>query len=359
MNKLLLIIGVILGVVLACTKDKVKYDPTPYILKVPSHFPAMPIPADNPMTQEGVTLGRMLFYDKALSLDNSISCGSCHAPQNAFADNQNVSAGVNGTLGTRNSMALINLGWQQFFFWDGRAATLEEQILEPVPNPVEMHLNWKDALVRLKGNQTYRNQFYKAFGVVDFDSTHVAKALAQFLRTMISGASKYDVMYKYANSIPLTAQEVTIKNSVTPEEWAGFDLFKDLNGGDCFHCHNGALMQVQKFSNNGLDATFSDLGRGFITGNSLDNGKFKVPTLRNIAFSAPYMHDGRFQTLDEVIEHYSTGVVNSTTIDPLMEFASQGGVNLSAAQKQYLKAFLLTLSDTNFVTNPEFQPLNQ
>lgn len=359
MNKLLLIIGIVLSIVLACTKDKVHYDPTPYTLKVPSHFPSMPIPADNPMTVEGVTLGRMLFYEKGLSLDYTISCGTCHAPQNAFADNQSFSSGVNGTLGTRNSMALINLGWQQFFFWDGRAATLEDQILQPVPNPVEMHLSWKDAISRLKGNQEYRNQFYRAFGVVDFNESHVAKALAQFLRTMISGQAKYDVMYKYMNSIPLTSAEIAIKNSVTPEEWAGFDLFKDLNGGDCFHCHNGALMQVQKFSNNGLDMNFSDLGRGAITGNSLDHGKFKVPTLRNIAFSAPYMHDGRFQTLDDVIEHYSTGVVNSPTIDPLMEFVSQGGVNLNAAQKQYLKAFLLTLSDTNFVTNPEFQPLNQ
>ena len=358
MNKFLIIFGLLLSIFLACSKDKVGYNPTPYVLEIPSHFPAMSIPADNPMTEEGVYLGRMLFYEKALSLDYSISCGTCHAPANSFADNQAVSQGVNGTMGTRNAMALINLGWQQFFFWDGRAATLEEQILQPVPNPVEMHLSWKNAITRLKANQEYRNQFYKAFGVVDFDSIHVAKALAQFLRTMISGEAKYDVMYKYANSIPLTAAETAIKNTVTPEEWAGFDLFKDLNGADCFHCHNGTLMQVQKFSNNGLDASFTDLGRGEITGSALDNGKFKVPTLRNIVFSAPYMHDGRFNTLDEVIDHYSTGVVNSSTIDPLMEFAAQGGVNLSTEQKQYLKAFLLTLTDSNFVTNPDFQPLN-
>lgn len=358
MNRLLFFI--LLGVVLffACKKDTTEYTPTPYVIDKPSHFPQMQIPADNPMTVEGVELGRRLFYETRLSLDNSISCASCHAPENAFSDPNQFSSGVNGTLGNRNSMALINLGWQQSFFWDGRAQTLEQQILEPIPNPVEMHQEWKDAIVKLKSDQYYRNQFYKAFGVQEFDSTHVSKALAQFLRTMISGTSKYDVMYKFENGFPLSAEEQAIKNTVTLEEWAGYDLFKSLNGADCFHCHNGALMQVQKFSNNGLDATFTDLGRGAITGNPNDYGKFKVPTLRNIALTAPYMHDGRFQTLDEVIDHYSSGVHQSSTIDPLMEFASQGGVQLDASQKQLLKAFLLTLTDEKFVTNPAFQPYN-
>lgn len=358
MNRLFL--GILLCLVLffACTKEKVGYDPTPYALKIPSHFPQMNIPADNPMTEEGVLLGRMLFYEKQLSLNNTISCGSCHAPDASFSDVNQFSQGVNGTMGVRNAMALVNLGWQTSFFWDGRAHTLEEQILEPVPNPIEMHLEWKDAISRLKADGVYRNQFYKAFGVVDFNESHVAKALAQFLRTMISGESKYDVMYKFANNIQLTASELAIKNSVTNEEWAGFDLFKSLNGADCFHCHNGTLMQVQKFSNNGLDAVFSDLGRGAITNNANDNGKFKVPTLRNIALSAPYMHDGRFATLDDVIEHYSTGIQHSGTIDPLIEFASVGGVHLDPIQRNQLKAFLLTLTDHNFVTNPDFKPLN-
>jgi cytochrome c peroxidase len=358
MNRLLIGILLLLLVFLGCTKEKLGYDPTPYALKIPSHFPQMNIPADNPMTEEGVLLGRMLFYEKKLSLDHTISCGSCHAPDASFSDVNQFSQGVNGTLGVRNAMALINLGWQTSFFWDGRAYTLEEQILEPVTNPVEMHLQWQEAVSRLKSDGVYRNQFYKAFGVLDFDSTHVAKALAQFLRTMISGEAKYDVMYKFANNIPLTASETAIKNSVTSEEWAGYDLFKSLNGADCFHCHNGTLMQVQKFSNNGLDAVFSDLGRGAVTNNPNDNGKFKVPSLRNIALSAPYMHDGRFATLDDVIEHYSTGIQHSGTIDPLIEFASVGGVHLNQEQRNQLKAFLLTLTDPNFVTNPDFKPLN-
>lgn len=358
MNRFLISILGLLILFLGCTKEKVGYDPTPYTLKIPSHFPQMPIPADNPMTEEGVLLGRMLFYERKLSLDYSISCGTCHAPDASFSDPQPFSQGVGGTIGTRNAMALINLGWQTSYFWDGRAQTLEDQILEPVPNPVEMHLQWKDAVTRLKSDVTYRNQFYKAFGVIDFDSTHVAKALAQFLRTMISGDSKYDVMYKFANNIPLTAAEVAVKNTVTAEEWAGYGSFQDLNGADCFHCHNGVLVQVQKFANNGLDAVFTDLGRGAITHNANDNGKFKVPTLRNIVLSAPYMHDGRFVDLDAVIEHYSTGVQHSATIDPLMEFASVGGVHLDEEERNQLKAFLLTLTDYKFVTNPDFKPLN-
>ncbi len=357
MIRLILIATLGLLLFARCNKDKVVHEPTPYVLQIPDHFPDMMIPADNPMTVEGVELGRILFYEKKLSLDNSISCASCHASAAGFSDPNQFSFGVNNAQGTRNSMALVNLGWQQFFFWDGRKGTLEDQILEPIPNPVEMHQSWPDALAKLKKDVRYRNRFFQAFGTSEFDSTHVAKAIAQFLRTMISANSKFDVMYKFENGMPLNSQENVIKNSVTPEEWAGYDLFKSLNGADCFHCHNGPLMQVQKFSNNGLDAVFTDLGRGGVTGNANDNGKFKVPTLRNIALTAPYMHDGRFATLDEVIEHYSTGVHVSSTIDPLMEFANQGGVQLDAQQKQLLKAFLLTLTDTLFVTNPNFKPL--
>lgn len=358
MNRLLLIVLAGFIVFQACRKDKVGYAPTPYTLKIPSHFPQMPIPADNPMTEEGVQLGKRLFYEKQLSGDNSISCGSCHAPGNAFSDPNAVSSGVNGAVGTRNASALMNLGWQTSYFWDGRSMTLEEQILEPVPNPVEMHQSWTAAIAKLKKDDSYRNQFYQAFGTKDLQKEHVAKAVAQFLRTMISGSSKYDVMYKFENSLPLSGDEQAIYATITPEEWAGYDLFKSLNGADCFHCHNGPLVQVQKFSNNGLDPVFTDKGRGAVTGNPNDDGKFKVPTLRNIALSAPYMHDGRFATLDEVIEHYSTGIHPSATIDPLIEFASQGGVQLDTEQRSLLMAFLLTLTDERFVTNPDFKPLN-
>lgn len=338
----------------ACKKDQVQHTVTPYVLEIPSHFPAMDVPADNPMTQEGVALGRRLFYEERLSLDNTISCASCHSPATSFSDSKQFSTGVNGATGSRHSMALVNMGWQQFFFWDGRSKVLEEQILEPVPNPIEMHLTWDEAVQRLGADVGYRNDFFKAFGTTKITKELVAKAMAQFIRTMISGSSKYDVMYKYQNSLALSPQDQQIFASITPEEWAGYDLFLSLNGADCFHCHNGPLMQVQKFSNNGLAPTL-DLGREGVTGNPNDRRKFKVPTLRNIGVSAPYMHDGRFKTLDEVIDHYSSGIVVSPTIDPMIEFANQGGVQLDAEQKMLLKQFLLTLTDYHFLQNPAFQ----
>ena len=351
----LIISLLLIGTLFSCKKDQVGYEPTPYTLDIPSHFPTMIIPEDNPMTVEGVELGRKLFYEVKLSGDNTQACAACHAPENAFTDDNQFSTGIDGIQGNRNSMALINLGWNTSFFWDGRSNTLEEQILQPVINPIEMHEDWTIAIDEIKADVNYRNMFYRAFDTEEIDSTLAAKAIAQFIRTMISGSSKYDVMYLYENSYQLSATEQAIYQTVTAEEWAGYDLFKSLNGADCFHCHNGPLMQVQKFSNNGLDAVFTDLGRGGVTGNSNDDGKFKVPTLRNIAYTAPYMHDGRFSTLDEVIDHYSHGVQMSPTIDPLIEFAGQGGVQLDAIQKDLLKKFLLTLTDETFINNPDFK----
>ena len=351
----LLIFFVLCSVLLACKKEKVEAVPTPYQLEFPSHFPDMIIPEDNPMTVEGIRLGRKLFYEKRLSGDNSMSCGTCHAPDKSFSDGNQFSEGIDGLVGNRNSMALINLGWNQSFFWDGRSKTLEEQIIEPVINPIEMHDSWSNVIGKLNSDVTYRNMFFAAFNVTEFDSLYAAKAIAQFIRTMISGSSKFDVIYKVENNLPLSSHESSIYTSVTPSEIAGYDLFKSLNGADCFHCHNGPLMQVHKFSNNGLDATFSDIGRGAITGNANDNGKFKVPTLRNIEHTGPYMHDGRFATLDDVINHYSHNIQTSPTIDPLIEFAFQGGVQLDAFEKDLLKQFLLTLTDFDFINNPNFK----
>ena len=346
-------------VIFSCRKDNTRYLPTPYNLEIPSHFPDMIIPADNPMTVEGVELGRFLFYEKRLSGDNTQSCASCHLPSASFSDPNQYSTGIDGIQGNRHSMALVNLGWEDFFFWDGRKTTLETQILEPVPNPIEMHQSWKRTVEKLNADVTYRNRFFKAFGEEGIDSTKATKAIAQFIRTLISGESKFDVMYKYENNLALNSSEQAILQTVDVEEWAGYDLFKSLNGADCFHCHNGPLMRVKKFSNNGLmPNSFDDKGRASVTNNPEDNYKFKVPTLRNIALTAPYMHDGRFATLDEVIEHYSSGIHMSPTIDPLIEFGSQGGVQLDAQEKYLLKKFLLTLTDQKFVTNPNFQDPN-
>ncbi len=325
------------------------YSATQYELKIPVGFPDMVVPSDNPMTVEGVALGRKLFYDEILSLDYSISCGSCHAPNASFSDTNQFSSGVGGTLGNRQSPALINLGWSDGFFWDGRAATLEQQILGPVANPIEMHLQWKVAAERLQNHTTYPYLFKKAFDTYTIDSTVVAKAIAQFLRTMISGNSKFDKV-------------VRNEASFTPDESYGYDLFqRDKNdgagilGGDCFHCHPQPIyfQNNTEYLNNGLDAVFTDLGRGGFNGNVNDNGKFKVPTLRNIELSAPYMHDGRFTTLDAVINHYSSGLQNSATISPLMKEIDNGGLLLPPYEKSCLVAFLKTLTDWDFVNNTE------
>jgi cytochrome c peroxidase len=355
-----LLFGCFLVVVLffACKKDKIGFSPTPVVVDTPSHLGKMDIPADNPFTKEGIALGRKLFHEVRLSLNNTLACASCHGAPTGFSDSKQFSTGVGGEIGTRQSMALVNLGWQSSFFWDGRATTLEQQILEPVANPIEMHLEWIEAVTRLKKDITYSNEFFCAFGTKEITKELVAKAIAQFLRTMISGGSKFDAMYKFSNGLPLTPIENIRLQTVTPDEWAGYDSFKSLNGADCFHCHNGPNLQVQKFSNNGLDAVFSDLGRGAITNNTNDNGKFKAPSLRNIALTAPYMHDGRFATLDEVIEHYSSGIQGSATLDPKIEFAAQGGVQLDATEKMQLKAFLETMTDYDFINNPDFKKPN-
>lgn len=350
----------VLTFLFSCKKNGeiANYEQTPYNLELPSHFPDMEIPINNPLTVEGVELGRHLFYEKKLSGDNTLSCAGCHSPKAGFSDPRQFSTGITGQQGNRNSMALINLGFQKFFFWDGRASTLEDQILEPVPNPIEMHQSWKQSIVKLQDDPKYRLAFAKAFNTDQIDSLLTAKAIAQFLRTMVSGFSKYDVMYKKQYNEPLSPKEQALYNQVTNEEKAGYDLFLSLNGGDCFHCHNGPLMHINLFSNNGLDTEFKDPGLGGVTHKASDMGRFKVPTLRNISATGPYMHDGRFATLEEVIEHYSSGVQQSATIDPNMQFADQGGVQLDAFEKELIKKFLLTLRDEEFLNNPKFAAPN-
>jgi len=327
------------------------YTPIPYNLEIPTLFSdkliAPIIPTNNPLTQEGVALGKKLFFDKILSGDETQSCASCHNPQKAFTDNNQFSAGIDGNLGTRNAMPLFNLAWNfdERFAWDGKEFSLEKQAFEPVSNPIELHSDWVTVAQKLQTHSEYPTLFLQAFGTSKIDSTLITKAIAQFERTLISGKSKFD-------------QFLLGEATLTPEEENGFNVFMDEARGDCFHCHgsnNNPLWTDNQFHNNGLDATFTDLGLGAVTGDPADNGKFKSPSIRNLAFTAPYMHDGRFSTLEEVINHYSEGLQPSSTIDPLMKKVSIGGVNLSTKDKADLKAFLLTLSDLNFINNPDFQ----
>lgn len=350
----------ILSLVVACSNDSdptepgEQYTPTPKPLTVPPIFerllPPPTVPADNPQTEEGIALGRKLFFDPILSGDGTQACASCHKPSNAFTDDLQFSVGIDGIEGTRNSMPIFNMAWNSDakFFWDGRATSIEKQALEPVTNPIEMHNTWENAVASLQAHATYPELFNKAFGTSNITKELTAKAIAQFERTLISANSPFD---KYLLG----------EGTLTPQELNGFQIFMDETRGDCFHCHgneNSPLWTDNSFHNNGLDAIVTDKGLGNVTGDPSQDGWFKSPSLRNLAYTAPYMHDGRFATLDEVINHYSEGLVYSPTIDPLMKTVSQGGVHLTESDKADLKAFLLSLSDPSFITNPDFQDPN-
>jgi cytochrome c peroxidase len=327
---------------------------TPYELDVPYFFPQPAIPADNPLTVEGVELGRHLFWETKLSRNNAVSCGSCHFPSASFADSAPGSTGLYGDITPRNSMALVNMAWAKHFFWDGRAQTLEEQLLEPVENPIEMDLTWKEAVERIGTDPEYQEMFTAAFGTPCVDSLRITYAMAQFIRTMISARSRFDKAYYYG------------EGNLTPSEIRGLELFLaeagdpeffpgGQFGGDCFHCHGGALVEFtnQQFHNNGLDSIITDPGRGGFTGFPFDMGLFKTPSLRNIALSAPYMHDGRFATLHDVMEHYNLGGHPSPTIDPLMKM--QGvGLGLSPQSIDDIVNFLNSLTDEEFIENDAF-----
>ena len=344
----LLITGFFLS---SCSDEDSGYQPVELTLEIPQIFSdnilSPVIPIDNPQTSEGVLLGKKLFFDRILSGDQTIACASCHSPQSAFTNNTPTSVGIDGVFGTRNSMPLFNLAWNynERFAWDGKELSLERQALEPVENPVEMHSDWNDVIDRLQNHTEYPELFLKAFNTSTISKELAVKAIAQFERTLISANSKFDRF-----SLGQT--------NLTPQELNGLDVFLREDKGDCFHCHgnpNNPLWTDNDFHNNGLDETFSDLGLGAVTGDPNDNGKFRSPSLRNLDFTAPYMHDGRFLTLDEVINFYSEGLQNSATIDPLMKNLNQGGVQLSSEDKADLKAFLLTLSDPSFANNPDFR----
>ena len=284
---------------------------TPYRLTISSRFPRPALPLDNPLTEQGVQLGCALFNDPRLSINNSQSCASCHDLAIAGVDHRGaLSAGAEGKPGTRNAMPLFNLAWKNSFFWDGRAATLREQVLLPIQNPVEMHETLTNVVSKLAATTNYPAQFAAAFGSTEITADRIARALEQFLLTQVSHDAKFD-------------RVLAGREKFTQEEQRGFELFhteydprREQYGADCFHCHGGPLFQNQTFANNGLVTTFKDLGRYDTTKREGDQGKFVVPSLRFVAVTAPYMHDGRFATLEEVVEHYSTGVKRSSTLDP-------------------------------------------
>ncbi len=325
-------------------------NPIAFELEIPVGFPQMVIPEDNPMTEQGIDLGRRLFYDPILSRDSMISCSTCHLPEGSFTDNLATSIGVNGAIGERSSMSLLNVGFtRNGLFWDGHAMTLEEQALLPVTNENEFDTEWLEIVKRLKRSENYPRLFRQAFGIEntsEISEDLTVKAIAQFERTLISsGKSKYDRVESGLDAY-------------TDQELLGRDLFFDDNtdvpDAECNHCHSVPIITADQYFNNGLDEAlgfddFDDLGRGAVTGIFADNGKFKAPSLRNILFSAPYMHDGRFETLREVIEHYNSGGKESMNKDPLLR-----PLNLTSEQIDALVAFISTMSDIDFIEDERF-----
>lgn len=305
-----------------------------------------PYPADNPTTNAGATLGRVLFYDRQLSLNNSISCGSCHLQSRGFADPMSKSTGFNGALTDRNSMSTVNLRFSNRFFWDLRTNTLEEQVLQPIQHPIEMGMDLPFLVERLSAISYYPPLFQEAFGSTEITHEKIAFALAQFVRSIYSYQSKYDLGSQtgFANFSELEKQ--------------GKDLY--LNGSiTCNFCHTGANFSGNQALNNGLDSVYADAGRAGITQNPEDIGKFKVPTLRNIALTGPYMHDGRFASLAEVIEFYNQGIQPHPNLDDrLTEEGIIGGtprkLNMSSQEKAALLAFLQTLTDEVLINDPKF-----
>lgn len=300
--------------------------PTPFQLDVPAYFPAMIIPSGNPLTVEGQALGRRLYYDPLLSAGgpkNGKSCSSCHSQESGFTINEPQTA----------VLAHVNLGWATNFLWEGKVNGGLEYIMR-----FEVEQFFQTDMRKLREHDEYPVLFRNAFGQCEITAELVAKALSQWFRRLSSFNSRYDRFMRH--EIQLTAAELR-----------GFNIFM-TEKGDCFHCHTPPLFTDNSFRNIGLDSIFEpeDLGRYNITGMPADRGLFKTPTLRNIGQTWPYMHDGRFNTLDEVIEHYNSGVCRTATTDPIMtKPGKEFGLMLSDQDKADLVAFLLTLTDETFL----------
>ncbi|MGB3618723.1 MAG: cytochrome c peroxidase [Catalinimonas sp.] len=350
-------------------KDDALPDATSATLDLPAYFPRQTFEdPDNPLTEEGIDLGRHLFFDRRLSSDGRVSCASCHRPEFAFSDPAPRSRGVRGQLSNRHSMSLANLLWVNRLFWDGRASTLEDQALHPIVDPLEMDMTLDELTARLQALPEYPPQFEAAFGSEQVTADGVARALAQFERTMISSNAKYD-RYERGEA-QLTAQELR-----------GLALFQthpepsiSLRGGNCGDCHlgvtfGGSNQAFDGFFNNGVQGELDngDIGLESVTGDPNDRGKFRTPSLRNVALTAPYMHNGSLQTLEEVLDHYNHPALfdrpnvdiqilqgsNDPTSSPTRP--SSFGLMLTDREKADIIAFLYTLTDSSFISNPAFR----
>ena len=323
---------------------------TPVAFTVPAGFPQPALPVDNPLTVEGIALGEALFSDPRLAGNGAQSCASCHAPTRAFSDSVALSRGAEGDLGKRNAMPLFNLAWSPSYAWDGGQPRIRDQALAAWTNPIEMHAEPAVVVAALARDAALVARFGAAFGTPELTPARVTLALEQYLLTLIAADARFDRAMRGAAQF-------------TDDEKRGFELFameydpvRGQRGADCFHCHGGALFSDYAMKNNGLDRAAADPGREKVTGVVADRAKFKTPSLRNVALTAPYMHDGRFATLEEVVAHYDHGVRRTPTLDPNLAKHPDTGLQLSVDDQRALVAFLRTLTDASLPVAPLRQP---
>lgn len=336
----------VLPLLLSCSKDIVEeteYRDVPISFETPANFPAPTYDfVANPITLKGFELGKKLFYDGRLSSDGTISCGFCHEQRNAFTHHgHTVSQGVNGQTGTRNSPSIQNLAFQSSFMFDGAADHLNLQPILPITNPIEMNGNFSQIVEMMKADASYQMLFAQAFPGKPINTENMLKAMGQFLVRITSSNSKFDQFRRHETG-----------GTLTDEELQGYAVFNQK----CASCHATDLFTDNSFRNNGLpiNPQINDVGRYRVSLLEEDRYKFKVPSLRNIEKTAPYMHDGRFFTLSAVLNHYSSGVVNSATLDTSLTNGVTLGIPLSENEKSQIIAFLKTLTDQEYLTDKRF-----
>lgn len=333
----------LLTIVSCSTSDDADYQNIPIDLQVPSNFPPLAYNMDNnPLTEKGFELGKKIFYDGRLASDGVVSCGFCHIQEDAFTHHGHTfSHGVGEGVGTRNAPPIQNMAFQTQFFWDGAANHIELLSMAPISAEFEMNGNIITIINMMKNDAEYDKLFKQAFEDKQINSENMLKALAQFMAMLTSSNSRYD-KYKRQES----------GGTLSQTEMAGYQLFNQK----CASCHTSDIFTDNSFRNNGLpiNPQINDLGRFLVSGSEQDKYKFKVPSLRNIEKTAPYMHDGRFYTLEAVLNHYSSGVANTQNLDPSLNNGGVLGIPLTATEKAQLIAFLKTLTDNEFLTNPKF-----
>jgi cytochrome c peroxidase len=351
MNKMRIIYGCAVLVLVGLLSGFLQHSPSsfagPYAdsFPQPTHFPRPVYDlSKNQYNKTKVALGRRLFYDGTLSKNGTVSCGTCHIQASAFSHHgHRLSHGIFDSLGARNAPALQNLAWATSFMWDGGVNDLDLQPLVPISSHVEMGESVEAVVNKIKQDAYYPTYFYAAFGNREITTARVMQALSMFMSTMISANSKYDQVIRKAGV------------AFTPEEATGYTLFKNK----CASCHSEPFFTDFSFRNNGLYPYSQDFGRMGVTSQPTDKYRFKVPSLRNIFLTAPYMHDGRFKDIDQVLEHYAAGVQLTDNIDPLLlQSSGRAGLPLSNTDRIALKAFLHTLTDTSFTNNPKLGEVN-